>query len=314
MLIAVILVFIAVVDGIFFGGGDSGGGGCCCGCGVPQPPSCGCQRPQCPVPPPCPACPQSCPPAPVAYCPQVQPVFMPRSNSGCNSGNGGCSTGYTGGGYTHSSNGVGVGGGAGYAAVHSPSSDVYSTGNGFTSGGGNGASYNYGAQDTYNGYNSQQAVAPSYFSQNDNTNTANNTNCEQPTVKYVMLKVKDVGQNPNEGMVEAEEVNQPSSVDATASPLDAEDFTDNTNRNEETEDVTKDDSQTRAQGAPTLSDAKCNSKPLKDLIIQSIVMDDALASKRNIHETSLKRFPDSTVDVICSGTGRMMAYVFLISP
>ncbi|VDM54872.1 unnamed protein product [Angiostrongylus costaricensis] len=42
---------------------------------------------------------------------------------------------------------------------------------------------------------------------------------------------------------------------------------------------------------------------------QNIIRDDALASKRAIHETSIKRFSDSSVDVICSGTG----FTYLVS-
>ncbi|KHJ87354.1 ground-like domain protein [Oesophagostomum dentatum] len=59
----------------------------------------------------------------------------------------------------------------------------------------------------------------------------------------------------------------------------------------------------------TFTDSKCNSKPLRDLIVQNVVREDALASKRAIHEASLSKFPDSTVDVICSGTG----FTYLVS-
>ncbi|VDL64769.1 unnamed protein product [Nippostrongylus brasiliensis] len=39
------------------------------------------------------------------------------------------------------------------------------------------------------------------------------------------------------------------------------------------------------------------------------MVNDALGSKRSIHDESLKRFPESTVDVICSGTG----FTYLVS-
>ncbi|VDO71315.1 unnamed protein product [Heligmosomoides polygyrus] len=65
----------------------------------------------------------------------------------------------------------------------------------------------------------------------------------------------------------------------------------------------------RVQAAPTFSDSKCNSKPLRELILEGIVKDDALASKRAIHDTSVKMFPQFTVDVICSGTG----FTYLVS-
>ncbi|KAJ1347344.1 hypothetical protein KIN20_002380 [Parelaphostrongylus tenuis] len=135
-------------------------------------------------------------------------------------------------------------------------------------------------------------------------------NCEPSKMRYVVLRLKKVpGSGMEEVMEEAEEIDHPPSVEATASPLETNEIIEEFNRRETTLEGTDEDSQSRARGAPTLSDAKCNSKPLRDLIRDSIVRNDAMASKRAIHEASITRFPDSSIDIICSGTG----FTYLVS-
>ncbi|CAJ0570102.1 unnamed protein product, partial [Mesorhabditis spiculigera] len=58
-----------------------------------------------------------------------------------------------------------------------------------------------------------------------------------------------------------------------------------------------------------INEGKCNSKQLEKLIMQNIVSNDALASKRAIHEASLAMKPAAGVDVICSETG----FTYLVS-
>ncbi|WKY10572.1 hypothetical protein Q1695_002716 [Nippostrongylus brasiliensis] len=126
--------------------------------------------------------------------------------------------------------------------------------------------------------------------------------CDEPKIKYVMLRSKK-GTGTDDLVEEVEEVDHPTNVEATASPVEAHQIGDEISRNEATGD---EESDTKID---TFSDAKCNSKPLHELIIDNIVKDDALGSKRSIHDESLKRFPESTVDVICSGTG----FTYLVS-
>ncbi|VDM54871.1 unnamed protein product [Angiostrongylus costaricensis] len=236
MLVAVIPVLLTVADGIFFGGG--GGGDCCCGCGTPQPASCGCQYP---VPAPCPACPQNyCPTPPVAYCPQVQPVYYP----GCNAGSVGCpgEGGYAVSGAAKTVVGepiypapplpVGGGsypaprllvGGESYPAPRLPFPDAFPSGAG-TNGGNNGLPHSPGyTGPPIGGENlgiSQEPVAPSHQSEEipAGATSASNyappldrlrspqNNCEQPKVRYVVLRMKkEPGSGIEEVMEEAEE-------------------------------------------------------------------------------------------------------------
>lgn len=121
-----------------------------------------------------------------------------------------------------------------------------------------------------------------------------------------MLRPKKAGGTNTEEMEEVEEAERPAPVEATASPIEASDIGDDITLSEAIGD---DDDPARVQAAPTFSDSKCNSKPLRELILEGIVKDDALASKRAIHDTSVKMFPQFTVDVICSGTG----FTYLVS-
>ncbi|KAK6012203.1 ground-like domain protein [Ostertagia ostertagi] len=107
---------------------------------------------------------------------------------------------------------------------------------------------------------------------------------------------------------EVEEVDHPLPVEATASPLEAKQIGEDIEHNEASD---YDDDQT----SQPLTDAKCNSKPLRNLIMENIVRDDALASKRAIHDASVKTFPESTVDVICSGTVMcsLAGFTYLVS-
>nr|CDJ98312.1 Ground region domain containing protein [Haemonchus contortus] len=127
--------------------------------------------------------------------------------------------------------------------------------------------------------------------------------CDQAPlkVKYVMLRAKKGDAGALQDILEeVEEVDHPHSVEATASPLDALELGDDIEKAIEGEDD---------QSGLSLTDAKCNSKPLRNLILQNIARDDALASKRAIHDAAQKTFPESTVDVICSGTG----FTYLVS-
>ncbi|VDM11143.1 unnamed protein product [Wuchereria bancrofti] len=98
LLIFVILLKISVpVQAFLIGPGSN----CCCECGIPMPQSCGCGSPAplpiCPPPIPCPPpicpicnqCPPpiACPPQPMALCPPSYPVYLPQPSCNCGAAN-----------------------------------------------------------------------------------------------------------------------------------------------------------------------------------------------------------------------------------
>ncbi|CAJ0591623.1 unnamed protein product [Cylicocyclus nassatus] len=373
MLLALVLALTSLAQAIFFGGGGGGGGGGCCPV-------------QCPPPQPCPVCIQNaCPPPPTAYCPQVQPVYVPSCGGGggggsCGGGgfggggfngggfNGGSyasppipppsggyggdsgggsyasaggiggyggsgSGGYGGGSYAGPPIGAGGGGGVGGGNYGGP---VGGGGGGQggegiggpVGGGGGGEEHNAGGGGGGGGEGPvgggggephQQQLQASPASPPDSENEGQEAPpgggsqgsyvpniyaklrsdlppCQPTKIKYVVLRSKKHAQN------EMEEIAEVDHVEATASPIEASQIGDEISRNLATEDAVR-------EPLATYGDTKCNSKALRDLVMDNIVREDALASKRNIHESSLKRFPDSTVDVICSGTG----FTYLVS-
>ncbi|RCN50620.1 ground-like domain protein [Ancylostoma caninum] len=271
MFLAVGLLLVTGAQAIFFGGGGGGGGGCCCGCGTPQPASCGCQ----------PATQEAVDtlqrPVAVADTLQVPAVVDMRQVLA--------------------------------AVMQVPAAAMHlhlfhrriaTLVVGFLA----------QADDAQTSSSSPASSSSGNFAPplNAKLRSPEAPTCEPAKIKYVVLRAKKVRGGPGneEVMEEVEEVDHPAPVEATASPLEAKEIGDDISRNEATED---EEDQLRAQGTPTFSDAKCNSKPLRDLITDNIVREDALASKRAIHESSLKRFPEATVDVICSGTG----FTYLVS-
>lgn len=114
---------------------------------------------------------------------------------------------------------------------------------------------------------------------------------------------------------ELEQVANPTHVEATANPLDAQ-LGEEIAAQEQaaTEDSGDEESASsgdfKARAAKTaVTDEKCNSKILQKLVLSNIAANDALASKKAIHENALQQFPDSSVDVICSTTG----FTYLVS-
>ncbi|CAI4222616.1 unnamed protein product [Auanema sp. JU1783] len=333
-----IFVIVTTASALFFGTGG-GGGGCCCGCGTPQPQSCGCQQaPACPAPAPCPVCapPPACPPPPTAICPQVSPVYVPACQGGGYGGNGGgYATGGGGGGYAAPIGGgggyaapIGGTGGGGYAApVGGTGGGGYAGPVGGTGGGGyagpvggtGGGGYagpvgatgggGYGTGNSYDAPNNgPEGPSGNFVPPLNQAFRSQESSCDGSQVKYIVLRAKKRGNTEELEEEEMEEVERPVPLEATAAPLEAKDLTDELSQADLLNGPESDD-QARARGTPTFTDAKCNSKPLRDLILENIVREDALATKRQIHDASLKKFPDHTVDIICSGTG----FTYLVS-
>ncbi|CAI5450887.1 unnamed protein product [Caenorhabditis angaria] len=298
------LILIHQASSLFFPMGGGGGGGCCCGCGTPQPPSCGCQQaaPAC-AQPVCPSCPPPppCPPPPTAYCPQVEPVYIPAS-SGCGGGCGGGGASFG-----------GIGGGGGYAT--GPAAPIpqaipqapIAGGGGYSTGGRHASAAGAVGAQVDEDSGSEPAVDQVFRSPKEDQ-----PQCKSQ-VKYIMLRARKLPGTENSEVVEEEleEVENLPHVEATASPLDAqlgEEISAQEN-GEDSDDATP-GGEFKARAAKTaITDEKCNSKVLQSLVLTNIVANDALGSKKLIHENALQEFPDSSVDVICSTTG----FTYLVS-
>uniref|UniRef100_A0A0R3RXF3 Ground-like domain-containing protein n=1 Tax=Elaeophora elaphi TaxID=1147741 RepID=A0A0R3RXF3_9BILA len=59
----------------------------------------------------------------------------------------------------------------------------------------------------------------------------------------------------------------------------------------------------RAHGAVTVSENKCNSAVLRNLIIKNMDHTDPVISKRSIHRAALESVKEDDVDIICSDAG-----------
>ncbi|VDK27294.1 unnamed protein product [Gongylonema pulchrum] len=59
----------------------------------------------------------------------------------------------------------------------------------------------------------------------------------------------------------------------------------------------------KARGAVTISENKCNSIILEDLLTKNINETDPVASKRAIHKAAQEQVNDAVIDIICSDAG-----------
>ncbi|PIC22139.1 hypothetical protein B9Z55_016294 [Caenorhabditis nigoni] len=271
-------------------------------------------------------------------------------------GGGGCGGGSGGGGYASGGSGSSGGGygrapvslpapsagysgppppipssGGGYSSSSSSgfSGGSSSSGGGYSSGGSSGGSGYSSGGSSGGGYGAAAAGATAAqvdeATESDGEPPADQVfhspkePCTQ-TVKYIMLRSRKVPGTETTELVEEEleQVANPTHVEATANPLDAqlgEEIAAQeqaaTGNSEDTEDAESASSgEFKARAAKTaVTDEKCNSKILQKLVLSNIATNDALASKKAIHENALQQFPDSSVDVICSTTG----FTYLVS-
>lgn len=244
------------------------------------------------------------------------PVSLPSLPTGYAGPSIPLSTGYSSGTSSGGYSGGGTSSSGGYSSGSSSSGGEYSSGG---SGGGGG------------GYAGGAAAAGATAAQVDE---ATETGGEPPVdqvfhspkepctqqVKYIMLKSKKVPGTDATELVEEEleQVRNQPHVEATANPLDTQ-LGEEIAAQEQaaTEEIGDSDDESaansgdfKARAAKTaVTDEKCNSKILQKLVLTNIAPNDALASKKSIHENALQQFPDSSVDVICSTTG----FTYLVS-
>ncbi|EGT42600.1 hypothetical protein CAEBREN_26351 [Caenorhabditis brenneri] len=232
------------------------------------------------------------------------------------------STGYSGGASNGGYSGSGSSSSGGYSSGGSSSGGEYSSGGG--SGGGGGGSGG-------GGYAGGAAAAGATAAQVDEaTETGGEPSVDQifhspkepctQQIKYIMLKSKKVPGTDSTELVEEEleQVRNQPHVEATANPLDTQ-LGEEIAAQEQaaTEEIGDGDDESaansgdfKARAAKTaVTDEKCNSTILQKLVLSNIAANDALTSKKAIHENALQQFPDSSVDVICSTTG----FTYLVS-
>ncbi|VDK75749.1 unnamed protein product [Onchocerca ochengi] len=270
LLVLVIFLKLSVVP-------QASGLGCCCECGIPMPPSCGCSIPICPPPIPCPppicpvckvcAPPPACPPPPVALCPPPQPVYLPSSNCDCGCANAPAgsyvSPGSTVGGYAF------PGGGSFAPPPPLPPPPPPSS--------------------SYSSYrpNTQSAGLPTFLSVSPPSITPNH-----------LLEPETDATNPSG-------VHQPLSIQNEVQKSDDLIFPDrdNTNQFSPVSSATAPLTERRIHGAVIISENKCNSIVLKDVLLKNIDQTDPVKSKRAIHKAAQEIMKEDEIDIICSDAG-----------
>ncbi|OZC10730.1 ground-like domain protein [Onchocerca flexuosa] len=271
LVLAVFLKFSVVAQASLFGGSD-----CCCECGIPMPPSCGCSIPICPPPVPCPppicpvckicASPPVCPPPPVALCPPPHPIYLPSSNCDCGAANAPAGS--------YASPGSAVGG---YASpvpppplpppplLPAPPSSSYS-------------SYRPNVQSA--GLPTSFGVSPPSIIPNHLLEPE--TDAPNPSVMHQPLSVQNEVQKSDDSIFpDRDNTNQLSPLSSTTAPL----------------------TERRIHRAVIISENKCNSIVLKDLLLKNMDQTDPVISKRAIHKAAQEIMKEDEIDIICSDAG-----------
>lgn len=248
------------------------------------------------------------------------PVAIPSLPSSYSGSSIPLSTSYSGGASNNGYSGSGSTSSGGYSSGGSSNGGEYSSGGSGGGGGGGGGGYAGGA-----------AAAGATAAQVDEaTETGGEPSVDQvfhspkepctQQIRYIMLKSKKVPGTDSTELVEEEleQVRNQPHVEATANPLDTQ-LGEEIAAQEQaaTEEIGDGDDESaansgdfKARAAKTaVTDEKCNSKILQKLVLTNIAANDALTSKKSIHENALQQFPDSSVDVICSTTG----FTYLVS-
>lgn len=247
-----------------------GGNGCCCSCGIPMPAICGCQQlqlPVCPPPIPCPApsCPicQICPPP--QPCPPPPVAVCPAPQPVYLQPNCGC-------GGSAIAGSIGTIGGEG----------------GFQ-GGANGAvqggAYSSGPQGSSEGPPPfpQSYLQPGSLSQGYQENSQQG----QPSFSQT-------------GYAEG----QQQSIHTQTSHPDVPPASDADILQHSPQSTTLSSQMARkARGTVTISENKCNSAILEDLLTKNIDGTDPVLSKRAIHKAAQENVRDAIIDIICSDAG-----------